>query len=65
MSPETVRKMFDLFFTTKQGTGTGLGTTVAWDLVRRNGGTIEVDSQEGEYTEVTVSLPAAPPAGQA
>jgi signal transduction histidine kinase len=42
------------------GEGTGLGLSIAWDIVTQlHGGTIEVDSQVGEFTEFTIRLPRA------
>ena len=52
-------KLFQPFFTTKPtGEGTGLGLSISWDIVtQQHGGTIEVDSQLGEFTEFTIRLP--------
>ncbi len=58
--PEEVQqKIFQPFFTTKpSGEGTGLGLSLSYDLVvKGHGGTLEVDSQEGEYTEFVMRLP--------
>ena len=58
--PSEVRdKLFQPFFTTKPtGEGTGLGLSISWDIVtQQHGGTIDVDSKEGAYTEFTVRLP--------
>ena len=58
--PETVRtKIFQPFFTTKPtGEGTGLGLSLAHDIVvQGHGGTLTVASQEGEFTEFVVRLP--------
>jgi two-component system, NtrC family, sensor kinase len=57
--PEIRDKLFQPFFTTKPtGEGTGLGLSITWDIVtQQHGGTIEVDSRPGEYTEFTVRLP--------
>jgi signal transduction histidine kinase len=38
--------------------GTGLGLSIAYDIVaQQHGGTIEVDSRVGEFTEFTIRLP--------
>ena len=57
--PESVAtKIFEPFFTTKAtNEGTGLGLSISNDIVRRHGGEMSVDSQEGEFTEFTVRLP--------
>jgi len=62
--PEVKEKMFNPFFTTKPpGEGTGLGLSISHDIVvKQHGGSIEVDTQPGEFTEVRIVLPrtAAP-----
>jgi hypothetical protein len=52
-------KLFQPFFTTKPtGEGTGLGLSISYDIVtQQHGGTIEVDSRVGEFTEFTIRLP--------
>jgi two-component system, NtrC family, sensor kinase len=60
--PADIRdKLFQPFFTTKPtGEGTGLGLSISYDIVtQQHGGTIEVDSEIGEFTEFTVRLPHA------
>ena len=51
----------DLIFTTKPtGEGTGLGLSISWDIVtQQHGGTIEVDSEPGQFTEFKIRLPRA------
>src|SRR6185437_1833589 len=53
---EVKDKMFNPFFTTKPaGEGTGLGLSITHDIiVKQHSGTIEVDSQPGEFTEVRI-----------
>jgi two-component system NtrC family sensor kinase len=60
--PEAREKMFNPFFTTKPaGEGTGLGLSITHDIiVKQHSGSIEVDTQPGEYTEVRIVLPRAP-----
>ena len=59
IAPEFRDKLFQPFFTTKPtGEGTGLGLSISWDIVtQEHGGTIEVDSQVGAFTEFTIRLP--------
>jgi signal transduction histidine kinase len=59
ISPEIKEKMFDPFFTTKPpGEGTGLGLSISHDIiVKQHGGTIEVDTQPGAFTEFRIVLP--------
>jgi len=52
-------KLFEPFYTTKGGgKGTGLGLSMSRRIVERHGGSIEIDSEPGEGTCVTVRLPA-------
>jgi signal transduction histidine kinase len=57
--PEVKEKMFNPFFTTKPaGQGTGLGLSISHDIiVKQHGGSIEVDTQLGEFTEFRIVLP--------
>jgi two-component system, NtrC family, sensor kinase len=57
--PEVKEKMFNPFFTTKPvGEGTGLGLSISHDIiVKQHGGSIEVDTQPGEFTEFRIILP--------
>ena len=52
--PEVKEKIFNPFFTTKPaGEGTGLGLSISHDIiVKQHGGSIEVDTQPGEFTEI-------------
>ncbi|MDE0144380.1 MAG: ATP-binding protein [Nitrospira sp.] len=61
--PETMRdKIFEPFMTTKEpGKGTGLGLSLTTDILIRHGGSIQVDTEAGHYTEMRVLLPLEPP----
>lgn len=64
IAPEHLSRVFQPFFTTKgMTTGTGLGLSISRDIVRRLGGDIEVQSEQGVGTVFTVSLPARPTEG--
>jgi len=56
---EVKEKMFNPFFTTKPaGEGTGLGLSMSHDIiVKQHGGTIDVSTEPGQFTEFTVVLP--------
>ena len=56
---DIIGKIFNPFFTTKPtDRGTGLGLSLSNDIVRQHGGTIQPESQPGEYAQFTVRLPA-------
>ena len=59
IASENRDKLFQPFFTTKPtGEGTGLGLSISYEIVtQQHGGTIEVDSEVGAFTEFTVRLP--------
>jgi signal transduction histidine kinase len=59
IAPEVKEKMFNPFFTTKPaGEGTGLGLSISHDIiVKQHGGSIEVDTQPGAFTEFRIILP--------
>jgi signal transduction histidine kinase len=57
--PKAIRdKIFQPFFTTKPtGSGTGLGLSLSYDIVKAHGGDLRVKSNEGEGTEMIIFLP--------
>lgn len=51
-------RIFDPFFTTKpEGVGTGLGLSVSYNIIKKNGGRIELESQPGQGTQFSIFLP--------
>ena len=57
---QNLSRIFEPFFTTREvGCGTGMGLTVAQEIVMAAGGHIEIDSLEGSGTTVTIRLPLA------
>jgi two-component system cell cycle sensor histidine kinase/response regulator CckA len=60
MDAVTRAHLFEAFFTTKTGKGTGLGLATVYDIVTSNGGLIHVDSAPLCGTRVSVLLPLVP-----
>ena len=55
---EHLSKIFDPFFTTKEvGKGTGLGLNVAYNIIKKHNGTIDVKSEVGKGTEFNIRIP--------
>jgi two-component system NtrC family sensor kinase len=63
--PDQLDRIFEPFFTTKEvGDGTGLGLSTSYSIVRRHGGTLEVESEPRVRTVFRIRLPLeAPPGG--
>ncbi|MET0982955.1 MAG: PAS domain S-box protein [Telluria sp.] len=61
MSPETVTRAFEPFYTTKEvGKGTGLGLSQVYGFIKQSGGEVVIGSAPGEGTAISIFLPAAP-----
>lgn len=59
IDPKNISRIFDPFFTTKDvGKGTGLGMNIAYNIVKKHDGTIDVRSEPGKGTTFTIRIPA-------
>jgi len=59
MSPETVQRAFEPFYTTKEtGKGTGLGLSQVYGFIKQSGGDVVIQSQLGEGTTIAIYLPS-------
>jgi len=56
---DKLEKIFEAFYSTKGSGGTGLGLAVVHKIINEHGGALNVDSEEGKWTEFKITLPAA------
>jgi two-component system, NtrC family, sensor kinase len=55
-----LKKIFQPFFTTKPtGSGTGLGLSLSYDIIKAHGGEIKVETREGDGSEFIIYMPFA------
>ena len=60
MAPESVRRAFEPFFTTRKvGEGSGLGLSMVYGFVTQSNGAVTIESELGEGTTVSMFLPVA------
>lgn len=58
ISANVLPRVLNPFYTTKEaGTGTGLGLSISAEIIQGHGGTIQIDSEVGEYTKVMIEIP--------
>ncbi len=58
ISEENLKNIFNPFFTTKpSGEGTGLGMSMAYDIIKKHGGSIDLNTKEGEGVKTIINLP--------
>lgn len=64
IAPQNLKRIFDPFFTTKPvGQGTGLGLALAWGILEKHQGRIEVQSELGQGSCFRITLPIQAPKG--
>ena len=61
MDQETRERAFTLFFSSKRGSGTGLGLFISNKIAQAHGGEIELESELNRGTRMIVKLPRKPP----
>jgi two-component system NtrC family sensor kinase len=62
ITPENLARIFEPFFTTRPvGKGAGLGLSIAYDIVKKHGGEISVESEVGKGSTFRIMIPLEPP----
>jgi PAS domain S-box-containing protein len=60
MTPDVVERAFDPFFSTKEaGSGSGLGLSMVYGFVKQSGGSLNITSEIGRGTQISIYLPRA------
>jgi len=59
IDPETLKKVFNPFYTTKEK-GSGLGLPIVRSIIESHRGTIRIDSDPGQGTSVIIQVPELP-----
>ncbi len=57
---DDLERIFEFYYTTKDQ-GTGLGLSIAQRVIHQHGGSLLVESREGEGTSIAIRLPGMPP----
>lgn len=57
IKPENLEHIFEPFYTTKDATGTGLGSSISYGIIKSHGGNINVESEVGKGATFTITLP--------
>jgi signal transduction histidine kinase len=59
MPADVVKRAFDVAFSTRKGSASGLGLSIVHELILNHQGRIEIQSTEGKGTEISIYLPVA------
>jgi signal transduction histidine kinase len=61
MTPEVKSRIFEPFFSTREGMGRGLGMSKVYGIVTAHSGTVEIESEIGQGCKVTIRIPLVDP----